>query len=272
MNPEPSGQTRPYRLYSFLAPLLLPVYQAVADCLAEQLGSPVELVEGRSYDQVAQADFCFICGLPYILRSPPRAPRRLHALAAPVIRGQRYAGRPIYYSDVVVRRDSPYQTFADLRGSVWAYNEPESQSGYGIVRYHLAQLGETGGYFRQVIEAGFHQRALRLVVEGEADAAAIDAPLLAVALREQPGLAERLRVIAALGPSTIQPFAAAPAVPPSVRRAAQGALADMHRDRRWRHRLAWGLVERFVPVTDQDYDDIRAMLAACERAGFLTVR
>ena len=35
--------------------------------------------------------------------------------------------------------------------------------------------------------------------------------------------------------------------------------------------LARGFVERFVPVTDGDYDDIRGMLAAAEDAGFLTL-
>ena len=38
-----------------------------------------------------------------------------------------------------------------------------------------------------------------------------------------------------------------------------------------RKELARGFVERFVPVTDGDYDDIREMLAAAEHAGFLTL-
>jgi hypothetical protein len=35
--------------------------------------------------------------------------------------------------------------------------------------------------------------------------------------------------------------------------------------------LARGFVERFVPVTDADYDDIRGMLATAEQSGFLTL-
>jgi hypothetical protein len=35
--------------------------------------------------------------------------------------------------------------------------------------------------------------------------------------------------------------------------------------------LAKGFVERFVPVTDGDYDDIRMMLVAAEQAGYLTI-
>jgi hypothetical protein len=36
--------------------------------------------------------------------------------------------------------------------------------------------------------------------------------------------------------------------------------------------LALGLVERWVPVGASDYDDIRRMLDACERAGFMEIR
>jgi hypothetical protein len=38
-----------------------------------------------------------------------------------------------------------------------------------------------------------------------------------------------------------------------------------------RSELDKGFVERFVPVTDTDYDDIRRMLVAAEDAGFLTL-
>jgi phosphonate transport system substrate-binding protein len=36
--------------------------------------------------------------------------------AAPVPAGDRYAGRPIYYSDVIVRHDSPISCLEELRG------------------------------------------------------------------------------------------------------------------------------------------------------------
>ena len=46
----------------------------------------------------------------------------------------------------------------------------------------------------------------------------------------------------------------------------------MRGDRRLRPRLRAGLIERFVPVEASSYDDIRSMLDACERAGFLELR
>ena len=79
-----------------------------------------------------------MCSLPYV-EFERRVSRRRVPIAAPVLRGERYGGRPIYFSDVIVHRDSPYRSFLDLRGRSWAYNEPLSQSGYGITRYHLLE-------------------------------------------------------------------------------------------------------------------------------------
>ena len=153
-----------------------------------------------------------MCSLPYVDYErrgiSPAVP-----IAAPVLQGERYGGRPVYFSDVIVHRDSPFQSFLDLRGHSWAYNEPLSHSGYGITRYHLLEVGETHGFFSEVIEAGFHETSMRLVAAGEVDASAIDSQVLAVALRDDPSLARSLRVVDALGPSTIQPVAVSRRVP-----------------------------------------------------------
>jgi phosphonate transport system substrate-binding protein len=189
-----------------------------------------------------------------------------------VLQGERYGGRPVYFSDVIVHRDSPIRSFLDLRGHSWAYNEPLSHSGYGITRYHLLELGETHGFFSEVIEAGFHETAMRLVACGEVAGSAIDSQVLAVAMRDDPSLAHALRIIDALGPSTIQPVAVSKRVPVEQRRDIQDALTTLHRDRAMRERLALGMVERFVPVDAASYDDIRGMLEACESAGFMELR
>jgi phosphonate transport system substrate-binding protein len=252
---------RPLRFATFLAPNVRPVYEFTARYVGERLGCATELFADKSYDRVDDADVAFVCGLPYVrLRELPDPPVEL--LAAPVLRGPRYGGHPIYFSDVIVRRDSRFQTFADLRGASWAYNEASSHSGFGVVCYYLARLGETHNYFRHVIEAGWHERSIRLVAAGTVDAAAIDSQVLAVALRDHPELARKLRVIDTLGPSTIQPVVAAARLPEALKMQLRTLLVELHRSRAARAALAHGYVERFVAMEDSDYDDIRAMRAA----------
>jgi phosphonate transport system substrate-binding protein len=249
----------------------LPFYQFITRYLGDELGRPTELAVGSSYEELAGADVAFVCSLPYV-ELTRRGPPVVEPLAAPVLRGERYGGKPIYFSDVVVRRDSPFHSFADLRGRSWAYNEPLSQSGYGITRYHLARQGQTNGYFGRVVESGWHERSLRLVCAGEVDASAIDSHVLAVALRDEPELARRLRVIAALGPSSIQPVVASRRLPEQVRADLRGALLRMGRDPTAKPHLDRALVEGFVAANDATYDDIREMLSVAEAAAFPHLR
>jgi phosphonate transport system substrate-binding protein len=263
---------RPIRFATFLAPNMFPIYGFIARHVGTQLGYPTELFVGTSYEQLAtEADVGFMCGLPYV-EMTRRAEPPVEPLAAPLLQGERYGGRPVYFSDIIVRRDSPFQSFADLRGCSWCYNEPRSHSGYGVTRYHLVRLGETNGFFGRVVGSGWHERSIRMVCAGQVDASAIDSQVLAVALRDSVELAARLRVIDTLGPSTIQPVVAARRLSTRLKADLRAVLLEMSADPSARDALAHGFVERFLPVCDATYDDIRAMLAVAEAADFLTLR
>ena len=164
----------------------VPISRALARYLRQRLGQPVRFLDGAdwraSYAAIAagEIDIGWICGRPYVELLAAGAPISL--LAAPVMAGARYGGRPIYFSDVVVRRDSRFQSFADLRGASWATNEPGSQSGYHVTRYHLARLGEMGRYFGRAVASGGHARSLQMVLAGEVDASAIDSTVLELSL------------------------------------------------------------------------------------------
>jgi ABC-type phosphate/phosphonate transport system substrate-binding protein len=253
---------------TYLAPNVRPVYEAVAESVGRALGCAVELVDGGGYERLegGEEDVAFICGLPYVRLAEDARPT-VEPLAAPILDGDRYGGRPIYYSDVIVARDSSATCFADLRGASWAFNEPESQSGYGITRAALASLGETRGFFGRVIQTGFHQRSIRAVASGDAEASAVDSQVLEIELQHYPDLAEQLKVVDELGPSTIQPVVAAARLPATLREELREAILGVAHDAAARGRLDDGLVRRFVAVADADYDDIRAMDSLARDAG-----
>ena len=262
----------PLRFATFLAPNMLPVYRFLADRIGDRLGRPVELVAGRSFDQFehGEADLGVICGLPYVWLAARRPPQ-VEPLAAPVLTGDRYAGRPVYFSDVIVRRESPITCLEELRGCLWAYNEPASHSGHTVTLYSLVRMGAEPGFFSRVVEAGFHQRAIRMVHAGAVDAAAIDSQVLAIELRDHPQLADRLRVVGTFGPSTIQPVVAASRLRDQLKDEVRELLVELGDDPSARPTLAYGFIDRFSPVDDAAYDDIRAMLTAVEAAGWTSL-
>jgi phosphonate transport system substrate-binding protein len=261
------------RFATCLSPNARPVYEYVTEQAGRALGVDATLVDGPPFEEFDPefADVCFVCGLPYvILAGWPEPPVEL--LAAPVLEGERYRGAPIYFSDVIVRRDAPFGSFSDLRGASWAYNEPYSHSGYNITRWHLVKMGETNGFFGSVVESGFHLESIRMVREGRIDASAIDSQVLAIELRDDPTLREEIRIIDVLGPATIQPVVAARRLSSSLREELREVLVGLADRPGAGPALSAGLVERFVPIADADYDDIRGMVEAAEAAGFMTLR
>jgi phosphonate transport system substrate-binding protein len=264
-NTAVNSAVKPLVFANFLAPNMTPVYAAVAARVGRTLGMPAELIEGRDFDQLrdGSVDLAFLCGLPYVRLCSER-PGMLHPLAAPVLDEPRYADRPVYFSDVIVRADSPAGSFGDLRGRSWAYNDPDSLSGCLLVRYHLLQMGETEAFFSSVTFSGRHQESIRQVVSGEVDASAIDSQVLGVECLRNPDLARHFRVIAVLGPSTIPPVIATGTVPQAIQALAGDAICALGGDAAGRDALAGGLIRRFTPIEDRAYDDIREKMAAVD--------
>jgi len=166
----------------------------------------------------------------------------------------------------VVRQDSPFRTFADLRGCTWAYNEPRSHSGCYITRYHLAALGEPHGFFSKAIASGAHQTSLQWILEGKIEASAIDSTVLELDLQRYPELAAQIRIIETLGASPIPPWVVSTQVPQDLRDHLRHAFLHMHQTPPGQAVLRQGTIDRFVAVGDRDYDVTRRMAEQAETA------
>jgi phosphonate transport system substrate-binding protein len=260
---------RVLRVASHLAPSVLPAYALATRRIGERLGRRTELVVASDYRRcVADVDHvCFVCSIPYLLLQDRVA---MAPIAAPVLEGRRYHARPVYYSEVVVRGDGPARSFDDLAGSRWAYNEPFSHSGFLVALHHLAARGDDATFIGNWVEAGYHDDAIRMVLDGRADWAAIDSQVLDLWRRWDPALRRGLRTIAVLGPSTIQPVVASTTrLTAGERQRVTEAFLELDREPLGRRVLAACGIRRFVAIDDRAYDDIRGMLSTVDRAGLL---
>jgi phosphonate transport system substrate-binding protein len=236
----------------------------LADYLTRRLSVPFVCVEDAAWPErywlieKGKIEIGWICGLPYVIQADRPEPG-IELLAAPVMVGERYGARPCYFSDVVVRQESPWQQFADLRGASWAYNEPGSHSGYNIVRFTLATMGVDGRFFSRIVGSGSHMNSLNMILHGEVDASAIDSTVLEWACQLRPLLRQQIHIIDTLGPSPSPPLVIQRSIPPELKTRIRQLLCQMHTDNKGNKVLASGGVARFTAVTDHDYDPIRQM-------------
>ncbi len=203
------------RIVNYLSPgLPAALFEGVAKYLGRSLGLEITLVHETRFSgpprgaadpfSSGEADAAFMCAPPFFWCLDRGAPAELLGVA-PVFSDPRAAGRPVYFADVITRAGSA-ATFADLRGGVWAYNDPCSLSGlYGLLG-HLQTLGENKTFFRKLVASGSHRASLGLVLSGRADAATVDSNVLRLWLEAEPDLRRQLSILTSWGPFPVQPL------------------------------------------------------------------
>ena len=253
----------PLHITSCLAEVTDGLCQRLAQRLNAALDSDIHFLGGSWPEREAAlqqqtAQLALVCGLLHVFkgRQPGWA---FEPIVAPVMRPARYGNQPVYFADVVVHQDSPYQTLDELAGSRWAYNEPASFSGHHMMLLWLAQTGKPADFFRQRLPSGAHSRSLLMVAEGAADCAAIDSTVLDMEAVRQPERKRPLRTIGSLGPYPMPPLVISRHLPEATRRAMQQQLATLHEDEAGRALLAeWGIA-RLTAVSETTYDPIRQL-------------
>lgn len=262
------------RFLTYLSPgLPVEIFRATAARVGSHLGLPASLVvESRSSGPASteddpftarEADVGFMCAPPFIwLRDREEPPVELLG-AAPLFEDERTGGEPVYFSDVIVRRESPFHAFEDLRGGVWAYNDACSLSGYYCLLERFARMTSDGDEALRLSHSGSHIRSMELVADSRADAAAIDSNVLALRLARDPGLRSRLRVIDSLGPYPIQPVVIRSDLGERLKTAIRECVLSWPETARGRAELSALGLRGFTPVDEDHYAPERAALEAC---------
>jgi phosphonate transport system substrate-binding protein len=264
--------TIPKRLtaVSYLAPNMYRLYEAVCVFLGRALNISISLTQAN-YDALddpaianRRADLVFVCGLP-LARLSQAGSTDLTPLVAPVMSAPRYGDQPIYFADVIVKHDHPAQTLADLQGRTFCYNDPGSNSGHNLLRYHLLQRGYPAPFFSAVFESGSHQNSMTWVAGGAAECAAIDSLVLEQAMRQHPSLALRLRIVESVGPCPAPPLALSTRLD-EARQRMRAVLLEP--DMALRAVMSEMGVKRFAPVASGNYETLYAMFQMAEQANY----
>jgi ABC-type phosphate/phosphonate transport system substrate-binding protein len=259
------------RMYSW-SPSLAAAWHRLLAWVSARAGVALEVMDQADpmpLDELWRRDDLgcgFMCGYPWALRADPP-----HLLAAPVASPARYGGRPVYFTDFIVRADWPSRTLADTFGGRIAYSTEHSHSGYNAPRYHLLayRTAERPTLYREVIGPFVRQRpCLDAVVDGRADVAAIDGYGLELLRKHNPEVTDRVRVVESTIAAPSAPLVAAPGIDAGTREHLTAALVSAHEAHEMQETLADLLLTRFVRVGAADFQVFLDREHAAEAAGY----
>ena len=208
----------------------------------------------------------FMCGYPYALAAPKPA-----LLAAPVPSPGAYGGKPVYWSDLVVRADAPFLKLNDVFGHRLAYTIEDSQSGYQAARELLApHARERGGrLFKATVGPLLTPHGVaEAIIAGDADVGPLDSYAHALIRVHEPELAAQLRTIATTPPTPIPPLVAASGIATADVERLRAALLDIAEARELRSIRNALLLDGFVAVEPEDYEVLLERAREADRYGY----
>ena len=233
-------------------------YGPLLDYLSDKLDRPVELVQRRTYAEVndlverGEVDVAFVCTSAYVAGHREFG---MQLLAAPQV-----GGEAVYYSYLIVPADSAATGMADLRGKVFAFTDPMSNTGRLYPTYLVRQLGGSPKtFFRRTFFTYSHDDAIRAVAAGLADGAAVDSLVYEFAVARDSELAAKTRVIHRSPPFGSPPVVVNPDLSPRLQAELKTLLLGLDDYPEGRQVLQALGVDRFVVVNDATYDSVRRL-------------
>jgi len=233
-----------------------------ADWLGTRLQRRVILVQRARYREImdlllgGRLELAWICGYPYVQHQD-----RLELLVVPVWHGQ-----PLYRSEIIVADDSDLHSLADLGGRLFAWADPDSNSGWLYPRFALARAGEDpDGFFRRTFFTWGHPRSVLAVSEGLADGAAVDSYVRETLIQHTPSLAGALRLVHRSPLFGFPPLVAGPAMNRRDRDRTREVLVAQAEDGEGRALLADLNLDGFTVEGPALFADIAAMAAQLGR-------
>ena len=170
-------------------------------------------------------------------------------------------GEALYRSYVIVPADSSAARLEDLRGKMYAFSDPDSNSGRLVPTYLLVQMSETPeSFFRKVVYTYSHDKSIKAVADKLVDGASVDSLVYDYTASRDPTLAARTRVILRSEPFGAPPVVVNPALASDLKTRLRETILGMHEDPQGRAILDGLMIDRFVVPDQSSYEPIREML------------
>jgi len=233
-------------------------YKQFLDYLGERIGMHAEFVDREDYAEInelvrtSNVDVAFVCGGPYV---DGHTAFGMELLVAPQAYGQQ-----VYYSYIIVPKDSAVTRLRELKGKTFAFTDPLSNSGKLVPTYLLAKMGETPDtFFRKYIFTKKHDMSIKAVAQKIVDGAAVDSLIWEYEKRTKPEFTSLTKIIERSPPYGIPPVVVRKGLDPQLKERLRQVFLNAHQDERGAAILKGMMIDKFLPIEDSAYNSIRDM-------------
>lgn len=226
--------------------------------LEARLSRPVEFVQRDRYRdtmdllQQKKVEFAWICDYPYLMMNKEL---RLVAVAL-------NEGKPTYRSYLIVpAADATTRSVNDLKGSVFAYADPHSNTGYLVPRFEIKRSGQDPAhFFKRTFFTWSHRKAIDAVAVGLAQGAAVDSFVWDALNKVRPEVTAKTRIAWQSEEYGFPPVVAQRDVPEADFAMVQRVLMDMSEDVQGRRLLERLKLNGFIAGSPQLYQSVAEMM------------
>jgi phosphonate transport system substrate-binding protein len=231
-------------------------YRQLLDYIGRNLGRDVQFIQRKTYGEInellgkGQIDLAFICSGPYVTGKEKYG---FELLATPEVQKRHF-----YQSYLIVNKANQYRNMNDLRGQVFAFTDPDSNTGKLVPTYWLSQMGERPEtFFSKTIYTYSHDNSILAVAKSLVDGAAIDSLIWEYYHRKNPIFTSKTRIIRKSESYGIPPIVASSFLASDLKNRIRQVLFSMHRDPGGQNILNELMIDRFTSTQDAWYDSIR---------------
>jgi phosphonate transport system substrate-binding protein len=225
--------------------------------MERRLKRPVVFVQRGSYGEIVdmlregKLDFAWLCGYPYV-----RNKKYFRIVAVPL-----YQGEPLYRSYLIVpSSDKQTRSLADLRWKIFAFSDPDSNSGHLYVEYLLAKQEESpSSFFSRTFFTWSHRKVVEAVASGLAQGGSVDGYVWDTLALSHPELTAQTRIVNRSPQFGHPPIVASNATSKRDFAAMQRVLLHMAHDAYGQILLSYLNLDGFVYGNDHLFDSIEEM-------------
>ena len=234
-------------------------YHKLLNYIAIQLGREIKLIQRKTYHEIneliglGQIDLAFICSGPY---ASGRKKYGFEALAMPEVRGA-----PYYQGYLIVNRNSQYKSLSDLKGKIFAFTDPESNTGRLVPTYWLKLNSQRAeDFFGKTIYTHSHDNSIMAVAMALVDGATVNGQIWEYYHHRNPVHTANTRVIKKSRQFGTPPVVVPDSMPEHLKRTIRALLLNMNKEPEGKKILDGLMIDRFIAPDAARYDPILAMM------------